>query len=157
MNIYLAKTDKDIAVCCPVMMELRPHISEDEFVSQVRRQEKSGYRLVVAEDGNETVAVAGFRIGENLAWGRFLYVDDLVTSERHRSRGYGARLLLWLRQCAIAEGCQQLHLDSGMQREDAHGFYEREGMSKGGFHFVENLMPNKAVQPTSGRDAAFLG
>jgi len=157
MNIRLAKTDKDIALCYSVMRELRPHVPETEFVTRVRSQEKTGYRLALVEDGDAIVAVAGFRIGENLAWGRFLYVDDLVTSGTCRSRGYGAKLLSWLRERALTECCQQMHLDSGVQREDAHRFYEREGMSKSSFHFVEYLAPNKAVQPTSGRDAALLG
>jgi GNAT superfamily N-acetyltransferase len=146
MNVRLAKTDKDIAACYPVMQELRPQVLEDEFVARVRSQQRSGYRLVLVEDGDAIVAVAGFRIGENLAWGRFLCVDDLVTSGKHRSRDYGAKLLSWLRESAREEGCQQMHLDSGVQREDAHRFYGREGMSKGGFHFVENLAPNKALQ-----------
>ena len=157
MDIRVAGADEDIAACYRVMRELRPHIPEKEFIPRVRSQEKRGYRLVAVEDGNGIVAVAGFRIGENLAWGRFLYVDDLVTSERFRSQGYGTRLLTWLRECAVAEGCHQLHLDSGMQRGDAHRFYEREGMSKGGFHFVESLSSKKAPQPTSGRDATFPG
>ena len=155
MIIRTAETYEDVAACYPVMQELRPHVPESEFVSRVRSQEKCGYRLAVVEDNHKIVAVAGFRIGENFAWGRFLYVDDLVTSDKHRSNGYGARLLSWLREWAIAEGCQQLHLDSGIQREDAHRFYEREGMSKAGFHFVETLSPSKALQPTSG-NATFL-
>jgi GNAT superfamily N-acetyltransferase len=157
MNIRPARTDKEIAACYPVMRELRPQIPENEFVSRVRGQEGGGYRLAVVEDGGGIVAIAGFRIGENLAWGRFLYVDDLVTSEKCRSRGYGARLLSWLRERAVAEGCQQLHLDAGIQREEAHRFYEREGMSRAGFHFVEVLSPDKVLQSTSGRDDAFLG
>lgn len=136
MNIHIAKTDTEIAACFPVMQELRPHIAEDEFVSRVRDQEMHGYTLAFMEKGNSLVAVAGFRIGENLAWGRFLYVDDLVTSARHRSNGYGARMLSWLRQYAKTEWCGQLHLDSGMQRLDAHRFYEREGLLKSGFHFT---------------------
>ena len=63
----------------------------------------------------QTVAVAGFRVGENLAWGRFLYVDDLVTLSAHRSKGYGSKLLTWLKAFAVREGCMQLHLDSGIQ------------------------------------------
>lgn len=45
-----------------------------------------------------------------------------------------------------------MHLDSGTQRKDAHRFYEREGMSVAGFHFVENMAPNKALllTPRSG-------
>ena len=53
----------------------------------------SGYRLAFVQDTDGVVAVAGFRVGENLAWGRFLYVDDLVTLPSHRSKGYGAKLL----------------------------------------------------------------
>lgn len=157
MNIRLVSTNKDIADCYFVMSELRPHVLEGDFVSRVRSQEKSGYRLAMGEHGGKIVAVAGFRTGENLAWGRFLYVDDLIISGEHRSKGYGAEFLFWLRDYAAKEGCSQLHLDCGIQREDAQRFYERERMLKVGFHFVEQLSPNKALQPTSGRDAAFLG
>jgi GNAT superfamily N-acetyltransferase len=96
--------------------------------------------MVFVDIDNEPVSVAGFRMGQNLAWGRFLYVDDLVTAEQYRSKGAGAKLLTWLREYAIAENCQQMHLDSGFQRNDAHRFYEREGMSKSGFHFVELIL-----------------
>jgi GNAT superfamily N-acetyltransferase len=139
MNIHLATTDESIAACYPMMRELRPHIALDEFVARVRSQEISGYQLAALDDGEGVVAVAGFRTGENLAWGRHLYVDDLVTLDKQRCRGYGARLLSWLREFAAAEGCRQLHLDSGIQRQDAHRFYEREDMSKTGYHFVACL------------------
>lgn len=140
MNIHIADTDKGIADCYSVMSELRPHVPESEFVSRVLSQMQNGYRLAAGEDDGHIVAVAGFRIGENLAWGRFLYVDDLVTSEKFRSQGYGSELLSWLRNQAKNEGCHQLHLDSGTQRESAHRFYEREGVTKSGFHFVEKLI-----------------
>lgn len=146
MNIRIATTDSEISACYPVMRELRPHIAEDEFLPRVRSQEKTGYRLAFVEQSDAVVAVAGFRVGENLAWGRFLYVDDLVTLPSHRSKGFGASLLSWLREFAVKEGCVQMHLDSGIQRKDAHRFYEREGMSMASFHFVENIAPNKALQ-----------
>ena len=148
MKIRQAGTDKEVAACYPVMRELRPHISENEFVNRVRRQEKDGYSLMLVEVDNDIVAIAGFRIGENLAWGRFLYVDDLVTTAKHRSKGFGAKLLSWLRDYAIAENCRQFHLDSGIHREGAHRFYEREGMSKTGIHFAQPLTPNNALKST---------
>ena len=85
--------------------------------------------------GGKPVAVAGFRVGENLAWGRHLYVDDLVTSAEHRSKGYGALLLGWLRGIAKERGCRELHLDSCVQRTDAHRFYLREGLTLSSYHF----------------------
>ena len=148
MNIRVATTDTEIAACYPVMRELRPHIAEGQFLSRVRSQENAGYRLAYVHASNSVVAVAGFRIGENLAWGRFLYVDDLVTLSEHRSKGYGAKLLSWLKEQAAKEGCEQMHLDSGIQRKEAHRFYEREGMTMASFHFVEKIAPNKALQAT---------
>lgn len=142
MNIQLANTDQDIQACYPVMRELRSHLVADEFVRQVRSQAQAGYRLVfLSRQENIPLALAGFRIAENLAWGRFLYVDDWVTLPAHRSRGYGAQLLTWLKDYGLRHGCTQLHLDSGFQRLDAHRFYEREQIAKTGFHFAMTLEP----------------
>jgi GNAT superfamily N-acetyltransferase len=140
MNIQVATTDAEIAACYPVMRELRPQLEDANFLSRVRILEKTGYLLAFVQQSDKVVAVAGFWIRENLAWGRFMYVDDLVTLASHRSQGIGTRLLAWLREYAINEGCRQLHLDSGTQRKDAHRFYEREGVTVFGYHFAENLV-----------------
>lgn len=144
MDIRIATTDAEIADCFPVMRELRPHIAENQFISRIRNQIKSGYRLAFVQVTGSVVAVAGFRVGENLAWGHFLYVDDLVTHPAYRSKGYGAKLLSWLKEYAAKEGCLQLHLDTGAHRIKAQRFYEREGMTMASFHFFENVAPNKA-------------
>jgi GNAT superfamily N-acetyltransferase len=141
VSISIVTSDTEIAACYPVMSELRPHIAEGAFVECVRRLQAGGYRLVcLRHDDGVPVAVAGIRSGENLAWGRFLYVEDLVSAPDQRSKGYGARLLAWIREYAVLQGCAQLHLDSGLQRVDAHRFYEREGVPKVGFHFASPLM-----------------
>lgn len=144
VEIHTAKSDTEIAACYPVMAELRPHLAEETFVERVRSQERQGYRLAYLTDPSAPVAVAGFRIGESLAWGRYLYVDDLVTASNQRSRGYGTALLSWLTEFAAEAGCHQLHLDSGIQRKEAHRFYEREGMQTASYHFVKTVVPGTA-------------
>ena len=139
MNIQLATTDADSAACFSGMHELRPHLEQVGFLPRVRELEKSGYRLAYVPQPEGVVAVAGFWIRENLAWGRFLYLDDLVILASRRSQGIGSRFLAWLKDYAINEGCQQLHLDSGMQRKDAHRFYQREGVTVFGYHFAQDL------------------
>ncbi len=50
-------------------------------------QRPEGYRLVASfDEEGRAVAAAGFRVGHNLAWGRFLYVDDLITFPRRAAR-----------------------------------------------------------------------
>lgn len=143
--IEFADSDEAIIACFPVMRELRPHLVRESFVDRVRLQQRQGYRLVYLEEGGAPVAVAGFRIIENLVWGRFLYVDDLITLSDKRSRGYGRRLLAWLETHAQGESCRQINLDSGKQRIDAHRFYEREGFEVFGLHFCKPLLGNGRV------------
>ena len=135
-EVRLATTDLELLDCFTVMSELRPHVSKDEFIPRVRKQQASGYQLAFCCDDGIPVCVAGFRIGENLAWGRYLYIDDLVTAEAFRSKGYGTTMMDWLKEYAGKNQCEQLHLDSGIQRKDAHRFYERENMCVAGYHFV---------------------
>lgn len=137
--IRIAETDREIDDCFPVMTQLRPHLARAAFVARVRRQMADGYRLVCLREENTVRAVAGYRVSENLAWGKFLYVDDLVTDSSQRSRGSGKALLAWLRDEAQRSGCIQLDLDSGTWRKDAHRFYLREGMDLNCYHFFRRF------------------
>ena len=136
MKIGIAESDAEVRACFPVMRELRNLEDASQFLERFRSQQAAGYRLAFLTDGGEPLAVAGFRFGENLAWGQHLYVDDLVTLPEARSQGYGSALLTWLCELARSEGAQQLHLESGTARIDAHRFYKREGLRISSYHFT---------------------
>ena len=132
-------TPAEIDATFAVMRQLRPALAgADEYRVAVERMMQSGFHLAAALEGapdGVVRAVAGYRLGEGLAWGRYLYVDDLVTDGAARSRGFGKRLLDWLKDEGRAHGCGELHLDSGVQRHGAHRFYLRERMDIASFHF----------------------
>jgi GNAT superfamily N-acetyltransferase len=126
------------------LLELRPRFESVERVtSQIDAQRAAGYRVVASfEDGDEdAAAVAGFRIADNLAWGRFAYVDDLVTRAALRGRGHAGAVMAWVEREARRQGCGELHLDSGVgpDRADAHRFYFRHGMRIASYHFGRPL------------------
>jgi GNAT superfamily N-acetyltransferase len=131
----------DTGLAFEAMRALRPHWDDRAvWVARVDElQRPDGYRLVGAfEDGEEAVAVAGFRLGHNLAWGTFIYVDDLSTLPSARGHGHGERLLRWIFDEAQRLGCDEVHLDSGTvpERWAAHRLYHRVGMNIGSHHFV---------------------
>lgn len=140
MDIKIAITEPEIAICFPTMRELRPHLTETDFVSRVQRQMKNhGYVLVYVTSQNEVVAVAGYRIAEFLALGRVFYVDDLVCRETFRKQGYGGKLLDWLLEKARELSCDQFHLDSGVTRHDAHRLYLGRKLQISSHHFFREL------------------
>src|SRR5262249_25312589 len=95
-EISLARTDSEIMACLPVMRQLRTDLAEADFVHRIRLQQSGGYQLCYLAEAGTVRSVAGFRMMENLASGRVLYVDDLVTDSGARSKGLGQRLLEWL-------------------------------------------------------------
>ena len=137
--IFIASSEAEITRCFPVMQQLRPHLVPAEFVTRVRNMQREGFHLVGLEEEGTVRAVAGYRYYEKLFSGRNLYVDDLVTDGSQRSRGYGRALLAWLIAEARTRGCDQLELDSGVQRFAAHRFYFRERMHVSAYHFVLSL------------------
>jgi GNAT superfamily N-acetyltransferase len=133
-------TDDDILAARRVMRQLRPQISEASYLETVRRMmQTDGYLQAAVFEDDTVVAVAGYRFMEMLFSGKSLYVDDLNTDETRRSRGHGRMLMDWLKREAKERGCAQLQLDSGVQREQTHRFYFREGLSINCYHFRVDL------------------
>lgn len=140
MKINITKNTKEFKKIFPVVKQLRTSLSEKEFIERVKNQENQfGYKLVFLEDKDKVRAVAGFRISNNLAWGKFCYVDDFVTDGKNRKKGYGSRLFDWIIKYASSRNCDSFHLDSGVQRFEAHKFYLNKGLSISSHHFSLHL------------------
>jgi len=122
------------------MKQLRPQLKEDTWLKTVRHMQNEGYALgYLAKDGL-VVAVAGYYLCHKLSVnGKSLYVYDLSTDERHRSMGFGKRLIDDLKELARSRDCETIELDSGVQRFDAHRFYLREGFHISSHHFACKL------------------
>lgn len=135
MQVQLAQSDTDLERVVDVMLELRTAFEPPGLLARMREQRAQGYEVAWVEAEGEVLCVAGFVVGTKLAWGKHIYVDDLVTAARHRSTGAGATMIEWLRQHALALGCRELHLDSGVQRFGAHRFYLRERFDIDSHHF----------------------
>jgi GNAT superfamily N-acetyltransferase len=135
-SIAHATTDDEIAATFEVMRQLRPHLEQDRYVGLVRSLMASeGLKLLVLSDEGVVRAVATYRLMNMLYCGGLVYVDDLVTDERVRSRGYGTQLMDRLKVEARALGCNEIQLISRTTREQAHRFYFREGFGIECFHF----------------------
>jgi GNAT superfamily N-acetyltransferase len=121
--------DDEVAACFGLMQQLRPHLTDvDEFVTRWRRQVAEGYRLMVLRRAARPVALAGFRVQENLVHGRHFYVDDLVTDPAERSAGLGGRVMLRLIAEGRSVGCATLILDTPLANVLGHRFYYRQGL-----------------------------
>ncbi len=134
------KTAEEWKLAFPVMNQLRTHLDLEEFIALVTDMQPQGYRLFALIDDGKVAAVTGVAQQLNLYYGNHMYVYDLVTDEAVRSKGYGEALLSYIHELGRELGCGLVALTSGLQRVDAHRFYEdKMGYERQSFAFVKEL------------------
>ncbi|MDR9750259.1 GNAT family N-acetyltransferase [Pseudomonas sp. SZMC_28357] len=140
------ESEQQCLACFAVMKQLRPHLTDaTEFARQVQRQTAQGYQLLAARQNGEVLGLAGYRLTENLLYGRFVYVDDLVVSADLQRQRLGEQLLEQVRQHTRELGYRFLVLDTGMHMSLAQRFYFRQGLLPLGMHFSQDL--GQGVRP----------
>lgn len=121
------QSQKEILEAFPMMNQLRTHLDEKAYLDLVTEaREKDMYRLFALYDQGEIVAVTGFKPMITLYYGRFVWICDLVTDKNKRSNGYGEKLLAYVHEWAKENAYESVALSSGLQRTDAHRFYEEK-------------------------------
>jgi GNAT superfamily N-acetyltransferase len=139
-QINIVTTDREILDTYGVIRQLRPAIKKLDYLRLVRlQQEEVHFEIAAMRERGRISCVAGFRICRSLGWGKYLYVDDLVTDENRRSRGAGQAMFRWLVREARKRKCDELRLDSAVYRHEAHRFYLRERMDIACFNFQLDL------------------
>lgn len=127
LTIKELQSKKEIMKAFPVMKQLRTHLDEGMFLDLVlEAKAKDRYRIFALMDEGEVVAVTGFKPMITLYYGRFVWVCDLVTDTKKRSKGYGEKLLTYIHEWAKNNNYGSVALSSGLQRTDAHRFYENK-------------------------------
>jgi GNAT superfamily N-acetyltransferase len=124
-----------LAAAESVHRQLRPQIPPG-YVARMKEIFAGGAEMAVCVVAGKVAGITVFRVLERTFTGRELYCDDLVTDETRRSTGVGHALIEYMERIVRERKCDAFTLDSGTQREQAHKFYFREGMTITSFHFT---------------------
>ncbi|MBH9964913.1 GNAT family N-acetyltransferase [Bacillus enclensis] len=124
----------------PIMRQLRTDLTEETYLELLKEMREDGYRLFGCYHEQHIVSLAGVSLRTNLYNNRHVFIYDLVTDSAHRSSGLGEKLLEFIHQWAKMNGAEYAALESGIQRNAAHRFYEeRLGYDKWCYSFKKTL------------------
>ncbi|WP_084245859.1 GNAT family N-acetyltransferase [Planomicrobium okeanokoites] len=119
-------TEADWFSAFKVLKELRTDLTEESYLSILTEMQSDGYEMYAMYNNEKIVAVIGFSWRINFYNKRHIYVYDLVTAKEERSKGYGESLLSYVEKLAIEGEAKFIALESGIQRIEAHRFYEEK-------------------------------
>jgi GNAT superfamily N-acetyltransferase len=134
--VQKALTTEDVLKCREVVRDLRPHITEESYFTIMMKMIGEGYTLLYIEEDGKAVSFAGFVKGYKLHRGNYIYIDDLNTLPGYRKKGYASLLMDEIEAVGKKENAKEIHLDSGVQRHDAHRFYLSRKFIISSHHFV---------------------
>jgi len=140
MEIRELETRSEWREAYPIVKQLHTELDEGTYLDRLPEMTTDGYRLFAGVVDGEIVALAGVGVEMNMYDGRHLWIHELITDAEHRSRGYGRELLSFVEGWAERRGCELVALSSGIQRDDAHRFYEeRTGMERASYVYKRPL------------------
>ncbi|OEF98830.1 GNAT family N-acetyltransferase [Vulcanibacillus modesticaldus] len=140
ITIKEQKNLEDLIDTFPVMNQLRTDLDKDTYLKYLDEMIKQGYKVFALYNDGNIMAVAGVIILTNFYYGRHVWVYDLVTHSDYRSNGYGEILLEFIHKWGEENGCKIVALSSGLERKDAHRFYEKKmGYEKPSYVFKKEL------------------
>lgn len=122
-----------------VIQELDPHLTIHEYEMMLNEMLANGYGQIGVFENEKCIAISGFWINTKLYSGKYLEMDNVVVLPEYRSKGVGKILSDWCINKAKENNCKRLMLDAYLENKKAHSFYEREGFTKRGFHFIKDL------------------
>jgi GNAT superfamily N-acetyltransferase len=110
----------------PVINQLRTDLTEETYLELLQEMQKDGYTIFALYNNEKIVAVTGLSWRVNFYNKKHIFIYDLVTDIEYRSFGYGEKLISYVHSWAKQQGAEYVALESGLQRIDAHRFYEEK-------------------------------
>lgn len=132
-------TSQEMLEHISIIQQLQPQLTLEEYKRLLPKMLPNGYGQVAIFDGAKCIGISGYWINTKLYSGKYLEMDNVVVDENYRSKGIRKLLCDWCINKAKETNCKKVMLDAYIENEKAHHFYEREGFTKRGYHFIKTL------------------
>lgn len=143
MRIVEFVTKDDMLTTYQLIKQMYPSLSLDQYSEELDIMISNSYKQVVVMEEEEMLGLSGYWFGNKLWCGKYIELDNVFTSEQHRSKGVAEMIFKYLENKAVELGCNLLALDSYTDNFKAHKFFYAQGYIPRGFHFIQILNKNK--------------
>lgn len=121
MKLYTQLHENIIPEKIPDILTLWERIIEDK-----------DHHIIVAEENGEIISSCVCVIIPNLTHNQrpYAFVENVVTDEKYRKKGFATKCLNYAKEIAIKENCYKIMLLTGSKRESTLNFYEEAGYNR---------------------------
>lgn len=90
------------------------------------------HHLIVGTKEGRVVSSCVLMVIRNLTHYQRPYalIENVITSEKYRNRGYATELLQYAKSIAVSENCYKIMLLTGSKKDSTLSFYEKAGYNR---------------------------
>ena len=134
------KTKKQMLTTYELVNEMYKNIDFQDFSYKITEMMKlNNYKMIAGYYQEELVVVSGYWVSLMFYCGKYLQLSNFITSQKHRSKGFGGQILQYLQEKAISLQCNKIVLDSYIENKKSHSLYYKQGFYVRGLHFMKDL------------------
>ena len=139
MTIKELKSKEEMLNTFHLLLEVYPNLTIEQYSEELDEMLPHNYGQVAIYKDQTCIGVTGFWIGTKIWSGKYLELDNVVISKKHRSEGAGKVLFDYMENKAKQLDCNMLALDSYTDNFKAHKFFYKQNYIPRGFHFLRIL------------------
>lgn len=130
---------EELSQAYEILMEIRDNQSLDDFCTMFYFMKEDGYKMVGLYDNNELITITNIKLDFSSYYGKYVYIYDLITKEDKRSQGFGKKMIKYITSLATSFDCDNIVLNSLIDKVEAHKFYQRENFTQNFYALVKPL------------------
>jgi hypothetical protein len=128
---------ENIFTILPLLKELNTNTPEIILKERLLDMTKQHYKCVGVFLEGELVGMSGLWFLTRHYCGKTVEPDHVVIGKNHRNKGFGKKLFEWIYNYAQSIGYEASELNTYIENEKSHRFYENEGYKKLGYHYLK--------------------
>ena len=131
---------KHIHLVVPSVKKLvNKSISDKLLLERFQEMVTQNYECVGVFKDDVLAGVAGMWFCTRHYSGRSVEIDHVFIEESLRNQGIGSQLLTWIENYTASKGYETIELNTYIENEKSHDFYDRKNYKKLGYHFLKTL------------------
>jgi GNAT superfamily N-acetyltransferase len=137
-EIKLIPPDNLISIT-PLIKELNPTLDETTLKTRLEEMVAQGYRCAGMYIEGQLIGICGLWIMTKFYVGKHIEPDNVFILPEFRRQGFGRKLLEWVYDYGVSQGCIASELNCYISNESGNVFWEQEGFAKIGYHYQKPL------------------
>jgi len=131
---------KHIHLVVPLVKKMsNKSISDKLLLERFQEMVTQNYECVGVFKDDVLAGVAGMWFCTRHYSGRSVEIDHVFIEESLRNQGIGSQLLTWIENYTASKGYETIELNTYIENEKSHDFYDRKNYKKLGYHFLKSL------------------